>query len=242
MNILLLDIESTPNLSWVWDHYETTVIKHVEEWSILCVAHMWLKDKFPKVCSRDEVGSERNMLELVWELLDTADVVVAHNGDKFDVKKLNARFIQYGLGPPSPFFTVDTLKVARQYFRFNQNGLDPLAQHLGLGKKVKHQGFELWEACMNDEPRAWTKMKRYAKQDVILLKQLYLRFLPWIQNHPNVMVKNGGIGCPNCGSPKMQKRGVRHTRTMTYQQYLCRGCGKWSRARLAEKVERPEMV
>ena len=245
MKTLVYDIECAPNLSYVWDHYETNVIKHVEEWYVLCVAYMWLDDTSPDCVALPEFNSEKDMLAVVWELLNAADIVVAHNGNKFDMRKLNARFLQLGMKPPSPVQQIDTLRVARSKFKFNQNGLDPLGQHLGLGSKAKHQGFELWERCMNDEydEVAWRKMVRYAKRDVVLLKKLYLQLRPWIDNHPNVMVERGGHGCPACGSDKLQSRGKARTKTMTYRRWQCQKCGKWSRSRLAEKtLDRPEQV
>ena len=245
MKILLYDIESAPNLSFVWDHYETTVIKHVEEWYVLCVAYMWLEDNRAKCIALPEFDSEKGMLEAMWDLFDECDIAVAHNGNSFDFKKLNSRFTYHGLGPPSPFKKVDTLLTARQKFRFNQNGLGPLNEHLGLGTKMSTGGFSLWEQCMDDTTemtRAWKKMVRYAKRDVIELKKLYLRLRPWMDNHPNVMVATGGAGCPRCGSSRRQRRGVTTTRTMTYQQWWCKDCGAWSRSRLSEPSERPEQV
>lgn len=243
MKTLLLDIETAPNLGYAWEFYDTNLIRVKEPWYILCIAHMWLEDEQAKVMTINDRGSsEFKILWDFWKLLDEADIVVAHNGDKFDLRKLNARFIAYNLGPPSPFFSVDTLKAARRYFKFTQNGLDPLAQHLELGEKEKHEGFDLWEACMEGDPKAWRKMKRYARKDVVLLKELYLTLRPWISNHPNVMVKSGGDGCPKCGSLELQRRGLRHTRTMTYQQWHCLSCGGWSRSRIAQPTERPEQV
>lgn len=246
MKILLLDIESAPNLSYVWDHYDVNVIKHVREWYVLCVAHMWLEEKQASCVALPDFNfDEAEMLAAIWQLLDEADVVIGHNGDRFDIRKLNARFVKHGFTPPSPFQTVDTLKVARSVFKFNQNGLDPLSVHLDIGTKAKHEGFSLWERCMVEDPVdevAWRKMIRYAKKDVVLLKELYLRLRPWMKTHPNMLLLEGGHGCPKCGSLKMQRRGFAHTRTLTYQQWWCTSCGAWSRSRFIEDTKKPELV
>jgi len=243
MKTLYLDIETAPNLSWVWGHYDQNVIKHVEPWYVLCVGWMWEGEGKPYCHPLHEHDwSEESLLYEVWELLDEADIIVAHNGDKFDLRKLNARFIHYGFTPPSPYKTVDTLKVARSRFAFNQNGLDPLSSHLGLGTKAKHEGFSLWEKCMQREPvdrAAWKRMVRYCKQDVVLLRKLYLKLRPWATTHPIVSV---GHACPRCGSAKLQRRGMVATRTMSYQQWWCKDCGSWSRSRVAEVLPRPELV
>ena len=36
--ILYYDIETAPNLSYVWGQYEQNVIAHVSEWHMLCVS------------------------------------------------------------------------------------------------------------------------------------------------------------------------------------------------------------
>ena len=86
-------------------------------------------------------------------------------------------------------------------------------------------------------------MKKYAKQDVDLLVDVYERLRPWATTHPNRNVIDATLhACPTCGSNQLHKRGARVTRTMTYQQYQCQRCRSYSRARLAENVARPEVV
>lgn len=137
--------------------------------------------------------------------------------------------------PPSPFKTVDTLKVAKK-FGFPSNKLDNLGLSLGEGRKVKHTGFSLWKGCMAGDKKSWATMKRYNIQDVDLLARIYKRFLPWIQNHPSFAVFCDGKACPNCGSEKIQKNGIHRTQTSFYQRYQCQNCGKWSQAVKGERV------
>ena len=177
------------------------------------------------------------------ELLDEADIVIGHNSDAFDIKKANARFVYHGLGPPSHYQTVDTLKMARRHFKFNSNRLGHLGEHLGLGGKEATGGFETRAVCMNGDAIAWSVMKKYAKQDVDLLVDVYERLRPWATNHPNRnVIDETSHACPTCGSNKLQKRGKRTTRTMTYQTYQCQRCKSYCRSRLADTSTRPEVV
>jgi len=175
-------------------------------------------------------GSENDLLLAteLWKLLDEADVVIAHNGDQFDIKKTNARFAFYNLPPPSPYKTIDTLKVARRYFNFTSNKLDDLGNYLGYGRKLVHTGFNLWKGCMTGDPKAWKKMIDYNKRDVVLLEKIYLHFRPWIQNHPNTAILSDKSGCPNCSSTQIQKRGLGITKSGTYQRLQCMSCKAWS--------------
>jgi hypothetical protein len=161
-------------------------------------------------------------------LFSAADILVAQNGDNFDIKMANAEFIQYGLKPTPPHKTVDTLKVARAKFRFNSNKLDDLGARLGLGRKVKTGGFDLWLGCLRGQKAAWNRMREYNKKDVILLEKIYMKLKPWMTNHPNVNALDGVDACPVCGSTDIQRRGWHMTLAGRKQRFQCQKCGKWA--------------
>lgn len=76
--------------------------------------------------------------------------MIAHNGKKFDIPKINTRFIINGLNPPSPYKQIDTLEVARKQFGFSSNSLDALATFFGFDNKDPHD-FILWKSCLNGD-------------------------------------------------------------------------------------------
>jgi hypothetical protein len=249
--ILYYDIETAPNLSYVWGHYEQNVIAHNREWYMLCVSYRWEHEKkthvtslvdFPAAYKADS-ENDYHVVKKLWDLLNEADIVIAHNGDRFDMRKANARFIAHDLGPISPVKSVDTLKEARRHFMFNSNKLDDLGAHLNLGRKVSTGGFETWAGCMRGDMKYWKLMTTYAKQDVDLLKKVYLALRPWMKTHPNLNVFNGTNGCPACGSEHLHKRGTRRTQVSVFQQYQCNDCKAYSRQRRSETTAfRPEIV
>ena len=235
--VLLLDIETAPNLVWAWSVYDSNAIAVKEHWYLLSFSAKWLGGKsttlgLPDFKGYRPGGGDKLLTEAVWKLLDEADIVIAHNGKDFDLKKLTARFIVHGLPPPSPYKIIDTKDGAKRAAAFASNKLDWLCKQLELGKKMDHEGFPLWEACMNGDARAWGRMKRYNRHDVVLLEQLYNRLAPWI-NQPNAGA--WGLGeerCPNvaCGSQNLEKRGLARNNTRAYQRFQCRDCGAWGRA------------
>lgn len=249
--VLYYDIETAPNLSYVWGHYEQDVIDHNREWYLLCISYRWEGEKTTKVCAltdfpdtyKKDPENDIHVAQKLWELLDEADIVIAHNGDKFDMRKANARFAYHQLGPVSPVKSIDTLKIAKRYFMFNSNRLNDLGKHLGIGTKEDTNGFKTWAGCMRGDAKAWKTMVRYAKKDVDLLREIYLRLRPWMTNHPNLNVYDGGDGCPTCGSHNMQRRGQRYTQVAVYQQWQCNDCRSWSRTRLADSTQdKPNIV
>lgn len=169
-------------------------------------------------------------MEEVWNVLDSANIICAHHGDAFDLKKLNARFIYHGLNAPSYYETIDTKKVASKYFKFDSNSLNNLGVYLGEGKKIENGGFELWVKCIAGDKDAWNRMKDYNKQDVALLERIYLRLRPFMSNHPNLnsITENAGENCPSCSSEDLIKRGFQPTKSGRKQRYQCNDCGSWS--------------
>ncbi len=248
--ILYYDIETAPNLAYVWGQYQQDVIAHEREWYMMCVSYRWEHQKRTHVCAMvdfpeaymKDPENDYHVVKKLWELIDEADIVIAHNGDKFDMRKANARFVKHGLGPASPVKSVDTLKVARRYFMFNSNRLNHVGQHLGLGQKVDTGGFQTWAGCMRGDMKAWKTMIKYARQDVDLLRDVYLALRPWMKNHPNLNIHTKEHACPTCGSYNLQRRGYKTTQTTSYQQWQCNDCRSYSRSRLAEKTEKPSIV
>lgn len=224
--VLFYDIETAPNLAYVWGKYEQDVIAFKKEWEILSIAFKWLGDNRSTFVTSQRRKSELAMLEEFSEIYNKADIVIAHNGDEFDAKKLRSRLVYHNLAPLKDIPSVDTKKVAKKYFAFNSNSLGDLGKHLKLGKKLKHQGFQLWLDCLAGKPKAWDIMEEYNKQDVNLLEKVYRRFKPWMVTHPHVAALRGDkTGCPRCGGMDRQKYGFRASNAGLRQRWLCLSCG-----------------
>lgn len=224
--VLLFDIETAPNLAYVWGKYEQDVIAFKSEWYILSVAYKWLgESKVNCITIQGKKGNDKALVTKLRELFHKADVIIAHNGDAFDIKKARARFIFHGLKPPSQFATIDTYKVAKRYFNFNSNKLNDLAVYLNAGEKVKHTGFDLWLGCMQDKAKSWSLLKKYNIQDVRLLEKVYNLLLPWMDKHPHMALLQDRKGCPKCGSDQVVKDGVRANSASLQQQWNCKACG-----------------
>jgi hypothetical protein len=241
-NIVLFDIENAPSLGWFYDLWkEGNIVGTKSEQYFLSFAYKRLGDKKVKSCALPDFkgyrpGSEddKQLVKELWKLFDEADILIAHNGDQFDIKKANARFAYYNLPPPSPYKTVDTLKVARRYFSFTSNKLDNLGHYLGYGRKMVHTGFNLWKGCMVGDPKAWKTMVAYNKRDVVLLEQIYLHLRPWQQTHPYM-----GEGCTTCASTHLQKRGTETRKGgKEFQRYQCTNCGGWSSSLIKKQYAR----
>lgn len=235
MKILLLDIETKPLTVYAWGLWKQNInISHIIDSSgMLCFAAKWLGESKVHFHSVENDGINL-MLEKAHALLSEADAVVHYNGSRFDIPVLNKEFLLADMSPPSTYQQIDLLKTARQRFRFPSNKLDFIANTLGLGKKLKHAGFDLWIQCMAGDADAWKEMEKYNIQDVLLLEKVYHKLLPWIVNHPSHSVHANNDCCTNCGSVHLQRRGFAFTNSMKYQRYQCNSCGSWMRSKKAE--------
>lgn len=238
--ILLFDIETNPNVAYVWGKYEQNIIAYKQHWYMISFSYKWLEEKNTYVKSlpdypmykKDQHNDEMLVRDL-WKLFDEADIVVAHNGVQFDVRKSNARFMKHSLPPPSPYKIIDTKIVAKSYLKMDSNKLDDICDYFGIGRKINTGGFELWLGCESGDKASWKKMCEYNKHDVVLLEKVYLRMLPFMTNHPNIALLSGNkCNCPNCGSVDVQKRGYSYTRTTKNQRYQCNKCHSWSQSPL----------
>lgn len=237
MKILAWDIETGPNLAYVWGLWDQNVaLNQIEDrGEVLSFAARWIDEPKSKIefwqGGHAPDGAHEEMVNRAWELLDQADALVSWNGKGFDTKHMNRAFLLAGLAPPSPAKEIDLMLVARSRFKFVSNKLDNVAQELGLGSKVKHSGFDLWRRCLLGEAKAWAEMRKYNEQDVHLLVDLYYRLLPWITGHPNRNLYDPKTdGCPKCpaGPDALIRQGFRPTMTGMYQRYQCTECGGWS--------------
>jgi len=232
--ILFIDIETAPILGYVWGLFDQNVgLNQIHtDWHILSWAAKWRgEDKMHYMDQRKakDLENEKVILEGIWKLLDEADIVVGHNSRRFDVKKLNARFLVHGMQPPSPFRQIDTLAISRKHFAMTSNKLEYLADKLGCKlKKLKTKefpGFELWKQCLAKNQAAFKEMELYNKRDVDVVEEVYEKLIPW-DNSINFSVFNKGEHICSCGSKDLIRKGTASNNSGLFIRYKCKSCGK----------------
>lgn len=241
--VLVFDIETSPLKAFVFQKsvWKTNVTDDqvISEWFMLCWSAKWLFDG--EIMSDRLTGKEaikeddKRIVKSLWELLDEADIVIAHNGDSFDIPNMNTRFVVQNFFPPSPYQTVDTKSVAKKQFGFTHNSLDALCKQFGLGEK-KQTDFELWKNCVDGDDEALQYMQEYNIDDVKLLEELYLKLRPWIKGHPNLglYIDIDEPVCPNCGSRELQYIGKYHYTSVNKFPLVRCECGAFGRIRKSE--------
>jgi hypothetical protein len=239
--ILILDIETSPCLAYVW---QTQVWKArispdqiSSQWFILTYSCKWLGDDtmYSGRLTGQEAMNEDDVriVEELWHILSLADVVIAHNGRKFDIPNIQTRFILHGFPPASNFKQIDTLAVAQSQFGFTHNGLDALAKLFGIPGKIG-TSFDLWKRCLLGDDKALLEMETYNRHDVEMLEEIYLIMRPYIKGHPNYNLYTDSVEavCPHCGGTHLKFDGYYYfTQTCKYKNFRCLDCGALSRGR-----------
>ncbi len=240
--VLIFDIETKPLLGYVWSIWEQNVALNQihTDWSVLSWSAKWLDDPPSKTMYADlrkskNVDNDKPLLQGIWNLLNEADIVITQNGNSFDIKKLNARFILNGMQPPSSYKRIDTKMLASKHFNFTSNKLEYMTDKLCKKyKKLKHTkfpGFEMWAECMKGNQAAWKEMEKYNKYDVLALEELYKILIPWDSTiNFDLYSESSEITC-KCGSSDVKPRGYAYTSTAKFQKWRCTKCGAETRGR-----------
>ena len=241
--ILLFDIETSPMEVLVWGLYKQRIPHNniIKEWSVLSWAAKWLfnNEVISEVVTPNEAKArtDKSVIKGIWNLIEEADIIIAHNAESFDIRKLNARFSANDLLPPSPYRVIDTLKVSRKNFAFSSHKLDHLTKMLGVRGKIETE-YGLWKRCIGmttdveGQKKALEEMETYNKSDVFALEDLYVELRPWIKSHPNVGLYADEITecCANCGSSNIKLCGHYYTPAGKFEAHRCE-CGAIGRSR-----------
>jgi hypothetical protein len=229
--ILAFDLETSPNLAHVWGLFNQNVglPQLRESTEVMCFGARWVGTDEVIFASTFHDGKQ-NMLKRLWQLVDEADLIMGWNSAGFDSKHIRRELLVNGFSPPRPWREFDLMQKVKKQFRFPSNKLDYVAQTLGVGKKVKHQGHELWVKCMAGDEEAWAEMRKYQIQDVDLLIDLLIALQGWLPSTPNFgLYKNLEFACAHCGSTKLTGRGEYYTELSVFASYECADCGGHTR-------------
>lgn len=236
--VLFFDIETAPVVAYVWGLWENNVgLNQIKsDWYVLSFAAKWAGNNeviyFDQSQAKD-IENDKNILKEIWKLLDEADIIIGQNSKKFDIKKLNARFIEHGFQPPSTFKHIDTLQIAKKYFGFTSNKLAYMTDKLCTKyKKLSHakfSGFELWRECLKGNPEAWREMREYNEVDVLSLEELFQKLSPWHGGINYSIYTQSEEHLCRCGNKELKKSGFHYTTAGKYQKYKCTKCGHETR-------------
>lgn len=246
--LLYFDIETAPIRieADVWNIWEPRIRpEHVkEDWFVLgwaakwvCTSYMFsyaLRPSEAKNCN------DKRILKPLWDLFNEADIIIGHNSDRFDVKRMNWRWMIHGYNPPKPYRQVDTLKEIKKIAAPTSAALDFIAKHAGLNGKMKHR-HNLFKECKAGNRDALIELKKYNEVDVIEGEAVYLWARPWMKTHPNtgLYFQDDKSHCRNCGSLDLDydRDHPVVTAANSYECWTCKICGANGRTTISTRYD-----
>lgn len=238
--ILTFDIETSPSIGTFWNAWKTNIkpTQLLRDWHLLTWSAKWLGDKeilHDRLTGEQAIaGYDYSIALSLRNLIDDADIVIAHNGKRFDIKKLNTRLLINNIPQPSPYKIVDTLQSVKNKFGFTYNNLDYLVKALELSDGKTDTDMQLWIDAIRGDEDALEEMDNYCQNDTLILEELYLHIRSWISGHPNfgVYTDDNEPICHVCGGKHLTKSNGYHvTQVGKYETYLCSDCGAYSKVR-----------
>lgn len=246
LKVLEYDIETAPLITHAWRPTQKYIPQNmmIHDTFLLTWSATWWGQEDEVISARvtgPEARSrndERVASEL-WELFREADVIVAHNGDKFDYPHVNARAAIHQFEPIGFIQKIDTLKLSKKHFGWAHHNLDYLGRMFGEGRKLKTD-WELWERASQGDVPALKEMETYNKQDVDLLDRVFYRMVPYVDRLTRLQeaVTVEEDICLYCGSKRKERRGYYRTQSGSFPKFKCLGrlpngqtCGKYRRGR-----------
>jgi DNA polymerase elongation subunit (family B) len=228
-DVLVWDIETTPNIGLFWrTGYKQTILPQsiLKERQICVVGYKWLSGGKARTYTWGEDADEETLVRKTVALLDRSRYSCAHHGDSFDQPWLRARAMKYGIPMAPHYVTVDTRKLFARYTYMNSNKLDDLGQYFSLGEKIQ-TSYSLWVKIVteNHQP-SLREMARYCRQDVDLLAALWEYARPWFP--PPDSIARNIARCPHCSGSrtiicKERRTAAGHDKI----QFQCKDCGQY---------------
>jgi len=229
---LYFDCEVSANVGLFWQSgYKLQIGTEniIKERAIICICYKWEDDNDVYYLQWDSKQDDKKLLQEFINVANTADELVGHNGDKFDLAWIRTRCLFHNIQMFPTYNTIDTLKVARSKFRFNSNRLDYIGKFLGLGQK-NHTNFDLWKDIMlKNCKKAMNTMIDYCIQDVVLLEKVHKALNNHIpsKTHYGVIFGQDRGSCPECGSDDIVINKRRTTASGVKKiQFICKTCFK----------------
>lgn len=249
--ITLFDIETSPIPVWAWRLGKQHVGPHqvindrtIISWS---AKELMSSETVSYVRTPEEMiaGDDSRVVSKLWDLMDSSDILIAHNGKNFDIPIANARFVQNGIeGPPSSYQVIDTLLEARKHFKFLSNSQDFLTKMLKLPNKLE-TNFDLWVRCMRGDAQALKDMDTYCRRDVGGMEEVYLKIRPWMKSHPNLALYYDGTNvtrCNKCANTHLTWGGDYYTPAGRFNEYRCDNCHTLGRSRMSDLTKEERSV
>lgn len=251
VKVLIYDIEVSPLLAWTYNRYNTNVVKVEQEQKLLSIAYLELVidgnqtildgdiDNIECITLEDVNYDERALTVKLWELFNNNQIVCGFNNKNFDDRHCYKYFMKYNLKPPVPIKQLDIFKEWKKIATLSSNGLDSVNRYLLNDSKTEIKVGDLWYDCLvHKSKEAYSLLKEYNRQDIVLTYNLLKEMVPFTKGIPNLsLLLNHPLACPRCGYINdFEEANYYYTNVGRYNQYRCNKCNSYLHGRYQDST------
>jgi uncharacterized protein YprB with RNaseH-like and TPR domain/predicted RNA-binding Zn-ribbon protein involved in translation (DUF1610 family) len=197
---------------------------------LLCIGYKFKGEKAHCIRIDDSPTFAKDHTDDRWVLnefrkvLEQADLIVHHYGDRFDYPFIQSRCLFHGMKVMPRLPSIDTWRVARNGLKLSSNRLAAITNLLNVGEKTPLVG-RIWVKAMSGDTKAISYIVKHCLQDVKVLEMVYDRIMPVRPSGSGPVMSS--VGCPSCGSHHIHRRGLVRTVKTLKQRWSCLDCGHW---------------
>jgi len=166
---------------------------------------------------------DKKLLKKFIEQMDKADLIVTHNGKRFDTPWIRTRAIYHSLSMRPKYTEVDTYKLAKKYLNLPSYSLKEICKYYDLEAKKDAGGLQTWiDVVYKKDKKALDHLLYYGDGDIISLEALYKKLKGYVTNTTN-FAKLNGLGkfhCPECGTVNVNVSKTYTTAAGTITHYM----------------------
>lgn len=139
-------------------------------------------DELNKNWYKGQRGDDSGIVKKLYKHLNEYDVLVAHNGTRFDLPFIRTRGARWGLGGLRDTKIIDPLSIAFRKFRLNHNSLGSLSDFIGSADRKHSLDWSVWmDAILNGSRVAMDEIVKHCVSDVKELNDVLNMVKPYIK-------------------------------------------------------------
>jgi uncharacterized protein YprB with RNaseH-like and TPR domain len=129
--------------------------------------HTLRQDELNPGWKKGDRGNDKELVKRFMKIVRKHDVLVAHNGGRFDIPFLRTRALRWGLTPLREVKHVDPCYIAFRKFKLKSNSLGRVADHVGIKDKKTPLDMSVWaDATLRGNKKAMNLIVKHCVADI----------------------------------------------------------------------------
>lgn len=236
LRTLYFDMEKSPYLGWFYRSNNPQFINYnqiIQHDFIPCFQWQFEGEKKPSVYTmvdnlrfyKSDPTNDIKVVKKISEVIDQCDVLVIHNGKRFDWPEYVRKLKFHRLPAVRKPYIFDTLTESKKENNFS-NSLKNIADYYGLTPKGENESdpAKLIYGPLKDRIENIKNLAEYGLKDIAPMREYFLLSKGYAERVPHI--KSGKVCCCYCGGQNYQNRGDQYlTGLNAYKNwYFCKDC------------------